>query len=165
MLELSSPDSRLTVYEFTITRRCHFKRKPDVDGKRRLGCERCGLPKLHPDHLGGPPSLNMFGSGAQRVFQAQKKTWQQLLTSHLYEVGLPKPCQRIVVEGTATFPDRGRRDQGNYRFLLEKALGDALTAGGWLEDDDWARYEFGNLAYAYEKGVSSTTLRLYPMEV
>jgi hypothetical protein len=51
---------------------------------------------------------------------------------------------------------------GNYRVLLEKALGDALKVGGWLDDDDWSRYEFGGLAYAYERGVSRTRLIIFP---
>jgi hypothetical protein len=65
------------------------------------------------------------------------------------------------VEGQCTFPDRTRRDQGNHRFMLEKAMGDALVAGGWLEDDDWSRYEFGGLSAVYEKGVSRTRLMVF----
>jgi hypothetical protein len=34
--------------------------------------------------------------------------------------------------------------------------------GGWLADDDWARFEFGGLAASYEKGVSRTRLLLFP---
>ena len=63
-----------------------------------------------------------------------------------------------------TVPDRKRRDQGNHRFLLEKALGDALVAGGWLDDDDWARYEFGGLQMVYERGVSAMRLFVFPSE-
>jgi hypothetical protein len=52
--------------------------------------------------------------------------------------------------GLCCFPDRIRRDQGNFRYFIEKALGDALVAGGWLEfgglaDDDWDHYEFGGM--------------------
>jgi hypothetical protein len=46
--------------------------------------------------------------------------------------------------------------------MVEKAMGDALTTGGYLEDDDWSRYEFGGLAYRYEKGVSRTRLLVFP---
>ena len=60
------------------------------------------------------------------------------------------------------FPTRVRRDQGNYRFILEKALGDALKEGGWLEDDNWALFEFGNLGYVYEKGRSWTEVVIFP---
>jgi hypothetical protein len=68
----------------------------------------------------------------------------------------------VLVEGECTFPDRHRRDQGNHRFMVEKAMGDALTTGGYLEDDDWSRYEFGGLAHRYEKGVSRTRLLVFP---
>ena len=61
-----------------------------------------------------------------------------------------------------TFPNRIKRDQGNFRWMIEKALGDTLVGGGWLPDDTWDRYEFGGLTYKYEKGVSATRLMLFP---
>jgi hypothetical protein len=91
-----------------------------------------------------------------------KMLWGELLADALAESGLPQGLAAVMVEGEATFPDRGRRDQGNYRFLLEKALGDALTTGGYIEDDDWQRFEFGNLTYRYERGVSRTRLMIFP---
>jgi hypothetical protein len=45
---------------------------------------------------------------------------------------------------------------------VEKALGDALVEGGWLEDDDWSRFEFGGLAAVYERGVSRTRIMVFP---
>ena len=62
-----------------------------------------------------------------------------------------------------TFPTRIRRDQGNYRFLTEKALGDALVMGGWLRDDSWEFFEFGGFGMQYEKGVKRLRLMLFPM--
>lgn len=153
--------------EIVIQRACHFKKK---EGKKR-GCQRCGLAKGHVAHIGAPPSLNVFGGGPTRVYLGMKQTWQRLLTTKLEESGLPRGLQRVVVEGEVTFPDRGRRDQGNFRVLLEKALGDALVRGyedmegGWLADDDWLSYEFGGLAYNYEHGVSRTRLLLFPSNV
>jgi hypothetical protein len=144
--------------ELVITRGCAFKKKED--GKR--GCARCDGFKKDAIHLGAGPSVRMFGSGAQQVYQAVKHQWQDHLRALLEDTHLPRPCAHILVEGQMTFPDRGRRDQGNHRFIVEKALGDALVDGGWLEDDDWTRYEFGGLAYAYEKGVSQTRLMLFP---
>jgi hypothetical protein len=61
-----------------------------------------------------------------------------------------------------TFPDRRRRDEGNFRFFLEKALGDALVSGGWLADDDGARFSFGSVAFRYERGVRRVRLSLFP---
>lgn len=171
--------------ELVIERACHFKaktcgtcgrpksnpvhRKPDNGGtcvfKRRTLCASCGQTKAHQDHMGAPPAFRELGSGDQRVYQSVKAQWQQLLTQLLEESGLPKGLARVMVEGEATFPDTQRRDQGNYRTLIEKALGDTLTAGGWLDDDDWSRYEFGNLAYRHEAGVSRTRLMLFPAAV
>jgi hypothetical protein len=37
-----------------------------------------------------------------------------------------------------------------------------LEDQGYLENDAWARYEFGNLKYRYEKGVAYTKLMLFP---
>lgn len=133
---------------------------------RGKGCARCGHAKTHMDHVGAPQSLNVFGSGANHfAYQHMKHAWQERLTRLLDGSGLPAPIPRVVVEGECCFPDRRRRDQGNHRFIVEKALGDALTAGGWLEDDDWTRYEFGGLAFRYEKGVSWTRLIVLPFDV
>lgn len=126
------------------------------------GCGICGRAKTHPDHHGAPPSMNTLGSGNQFAYQAAKKLWQQRLIVLLEASELPRPLGRVMVEGRVCFPDRIRRDQGNHRFFLEKALGDALTEGGWLADDDWTRYSFGDLAATYEKGESWTRLIVFP---
>jgi hypothetical protein len=147
-------------------RECHFKAKPTetVAGRtvKRRGCARCGRGKHDPAHYGAPPSLNVLGSGDPMAYQEAKRRWSAILHLLLEASGLPKGLEHVLVEGEATFPDRARRDQGNYRVLIEKALGDVLTAGGWLADDDWGSYEFGNLTYSYEKGVSATRLMLFP---
>lgn len=130
--------------------------------RAKPGCEVCGAGKTHRDHQGAPPSLNILGSGNPHVFQAYKKVWQELLIEQLEKSDLGRPLARVVAEGEVCFPTRGRKDQGNHRFFLEKALGDALTEGGWLEDDDWDRYEFGGLAATYEKGVSRTRVLVFP---
>jgi hypothetical protein len=129
--------------------------------RAQRGCGVCGQAKTHPDHHGWPPSLNVLGDGNRFAYRAMKEAWEGLFVALLTEAGLDS-CGRIVAEGEITFPDRKRRDQGNHRFLLEKALGDALVIGGWLEDDDWAHYEFGGLAQRYEKGVCRTRLMLFP---
>ena len=143
-------------------RQCAFKRKPDRDGHRKLGCARCGRPKSDRSHMGQPPSVNPLGSGDPRVYQAMKHQWQALLIDLLSATSLPRGLAHVLAEGEVTFPTRQRRDQGNFRFLLEKALGDALTEGKWLTDDHWGMYEFGNLTASYERGVSATRLALFP---
>lgn len=113
------------------------------------------------EHL--PPSLNAFGSGNRWKFIQTKKLWQARLLEQLNAADMPA-CGRVMVEGELTFPDRRRRDQGNHRWMLEKALGDALVQGGFLADDDWERYSFGGLESRFERGVKRTRLILFPGE-
>lgn len=178
--------------ELEIVRACHFKAKPlacrDCKAERRRatkstpcehcgskalpikrqGCARCGAAKGDRSHVGAPPSLNVLGSGDPAIYMGMKARWQEHLVELLDASGLPRGLAYVLVEGEITFPDRGRRDQGNFRVLIEKALGDALVhgwdgvPGGWLEDDDWTRFEFGGLAYRYEPGVSRTRLMIFP---
>lgn len=149
----------LRPYQVVQERVCHFKKKPE----KQRGCARCGKAKKHRDHLGTSISLNVFGSGANRfTYQNAKAQWEEVFRELLEVAGLPKGLGRIVVEATMCFPDRAARDQGNFRFIVEKALGDCLVEHGWLYDDDWSRYEFGNLAYRYEKGRAFTELIVFP---
>jgi hypothetical protein len=126
------------------------------------GCGACGRAKTHPAHHGWPPSLNALGDGNRFAYRAMKEAWEALFIELLTGADLSGNLDRVVAEGEITFPDLRRRDQGNHRFLLEKALGDALVAGGWLPDDDWARYEFGGLAQRYERGVARVRVMLFP---
>lgn len=155
--------SRPELSYVTVTqRRAHaFKKKPDR--KPRCAVEGCNAGKMNRVHLGAPGSLNLGGSGGNHfIYQNTKKTWEALFTELLLEAELPLGLGYVYVDGVMGFPTRGRRDQGNFRYMVEKALGDALHDGGWLPDDDWLHYEFGRLALAYEKGQSWTSLTLYP---
>jgi len=152
----------------------HNKKTGTCPYKRKTGCVNCGKAKAHVDHMGEAPSLNVLGSGDPRTFISLKEQWEKALIAALDETELPKPCWSIMVEGEITFPAAsgghagargGARDQGNFRFMLEKALGDALQQGGWLEDDNWDAYQFGNLSYRIEPGVSRTRLMLMPVVV
>lgn len=109
---------------------------------------------------GTPPSLNTFGSGGNHwTYQKHKHDWQDRIRTALTPTDLPR-CRHILVEGQMCFPDRRVRDQGNYRYLIEKALGDVLKEH-WLDDDDWGSFEFGGLQYRYAKGESWTRLLLF----
>lgn len=108
-----------------------------------------------------PPSLNdVAGQGTRYRWIAAKKLWYRDLAPALAAAGMVR-CDTVYVEGLITFPNRRKRDQGNYRAPLEKFLGDALQRGGYLPDDDWAHYQFGDLQAGYEKGVSRTRLVLF----
>lgn len=104
-----------------------------------------------------PPSLNRVGSrGHWSQFHKRKKGWQQLLEGHLLEGTamdkFPARCVKVTVSGRLEFRHNRRRDEGNYRTLLEKALGDALVGnpaqwpeGRWLPDDTPEHYLFNRL--------------------
>jgi hypothetical protein len=109
-----------------------------------------------------PPSLNQLGSGNRFKFWRVKKQWQATLGQLLLASELPTGLERVSVECEMTFPDRRRRDEGNFRFFLEKALGDALVSGGWLADDDGSRFSFGAVVFRYERGVRRVRLSLFP---
>jgi hypothetical protein len=166
-------------------RECHFRAKGcrecgrskaahrPFDGvcdgyRRQHGCARCGRPKSDRAHFGAPPSYNAFGGGrgtgaAAMVGAGLKQSWERIFVDLLAESGLPKGLERVYVEGEVTFPDRREdRDQGNFRVVLEKALGDALDHGGWLARDTWDRYQFGQLSMRVVPGESATRLVVFP---
>ncbi len=63
-----------------------------------------------------------------------------------------------------TRPDLGR-DQGNYRWFVEKIVGDVLVTGGWLEDDTVypeRRFEHDLLDIIVEPGQAWTEMMLMP---
>jgi hypothetical protein len=152
--------------------RAHPFVKPPKGGrgcKHHVGDGRsCGLSRYDPAHHGPPPSLNDLGGANPHVYNDAKGKWQAMLAEALAAQDLPRGLGRVVAEGECCFPDRRRRDQGNYRYFIEKALGDALVhggggiPGGWLEDDDWTRYEFGGLAYRHTPGECWVRVVVFP---
>lgn len=129
-------------------------------GKR---CPRCGHGKSNMVHIGYPASLNISGSaGVAMAYQSAKKSWEAVWADLLAKSGLPKGLARVDAEGQICFPDRRKRDQGNFRYMLEKSLGDVLTCEGYLPDDSWDFYEFGNLRRAYDRGQAWTVVTIFP---
>jgi hypothetical protein len=126
----------------------------------------CRRARYHPLHHGPLPSLNVAGSGANHwTYQNTKKLWQARFTELLEATDLPKFNESLLVEGLVCFPDKRKRDMGNFRYLAEKCLGDALVEGDWLVDDSWypvLQYEFGRLEARYEKDVAWIRLMVMP---
>lgn len=168
--------------EITITGQCTYKRKPcgrcgkaktnpvhrapgkggTCEFQRKLGCASCGQAKAWVGHLGAPESFNVFAGRDPNVYRAAIDRWSEALGPLLDGSGLPRGLARVVAEGEVSFGDETERDQGNYRVIVEKALGDALVRGGFLPKDTWAFYEFGGLQRRDERGVSRTRLILFP---
>jgi hypothetical protein len=160
-----------------IERDHRFKKRPpdEVTGAKRIGCLICFergdgiVGQLKRVHLGAPPSMNEGGSGfAHNEYQALKKAWMAALRTELDlspAAQWPRPLERIVVEAEIGFSTRQARDEGNLRWLVEKALGDTLKEGGWLENDCFypvCRYSFGALTGVHAPGRSYIRLMLFP---
>lgn len=99
-----------------------------------------------------PPSMNSKRSGYSahhHVAHRAKKQWEGILFVMLNQAGVPKGWQRIEAGARLTFPDRRRRDAGNYRMLLEKALGDVLVAQGYIPDDTDEHFAFPYLTFEH----------------
>jgi hypothetical protein len=106
-----------------------------------------------------PPSLNVIaGRGSRFAFARAKRRWQTDLGLLLMAEALPRDLDRVEASAVLSFPTRRRRDEGNFRALLEKALGDALVEGVWLPDDTPDRFSFGAITFA--EGAARTTLEM-----
>lgn len=158
--------------EIVIERDHAYKSRGKGDKGRTLpGCAVCKGGKLKPQHLGAPPSMNGGNHSMDpNAYQALKHAWQAVMREQLdaLDDALPRPCEAITVEALIGFPDFRSRDQGNLRWMIEKALGDVLVDGGWLPDDSFwpvRRYEFGGLQGEHTPGESWTRLRLFPSMV
>lgn len=110
-----------------------------------------------------PPSLNCFGSvggGTYYLYRRLKKEWQETLGVALMAAGVPRGLGKVSATATMRFATRRKRDEGNFRYLLEKTLGDTLVNGGWLADDDAAAFTFGAVTFDPELGTPLTVLSL-----
>lgn len=110
-----------------------------------------------------PPSLNRFGSiggGTYYLYRRLKKEWHQTLATALMAAGVPRGLAKVEASATMRFPTRRKRDEGNFRWLLEKVLGDTLVEGGWLADDDANLFTFGKVTFNPEPGEPLTLIYL-----
>ncbi len=95
---------------------------------------------------GTPPSFNAIGYRSHwAVGRQEKLRWQGWLSIALMEQKVPRRLKSVSVTATLRFKQRRRRDEGNFRVILEKALGDALVEGNWLLDDTSDLYRFGRV--------------------
>lgn len=110
-----------------------------------------------------PPSMNSTASGYKGNWRAgaqTKKRWEGIFATLFLAVRLPRGLTRVEATATLRFPQKRRRDEGNFRMVIEKALGDALVAGGWLADDDASRFSFRQLEFEDERGPKRTRVTL-----
>jgi hypothetical protein len=144
------------------TNAVHNKKRGTCPFRRQLGCATCGKAKSWAGHLGAPESFNVIAGRNPQIYRAAVERWAEALGPLLTQSGLPRGLGKVVAEGEVSFGDEHDRDQGNFRVIVEKALGDALVRGGYLQSDTWSRYEFGGLQRREEPGVRRTRLMLFP---
>lgn len=95
---------------------------------------------------GTPKSFNQVGLHSHwTVGRAEKQRWEGWLAIALLEQRVPKRLKHVEATATLRFKQRRRRDSGNFRPLLEKALGDILVSNGYLPDDTSDLYRFGRV--------------------
>jgi len=108
-----------------------------------------------------PPSLNQIGYRSHwSVGRKAKREWEQMLGTALMVARVPRGLAAVSATAEIRFKQRRRRDSGNFRALIEKALGDILQQGGWLEDDTPEHYSFGAVQLVAPCTVAETLVHL-----
>lgn len=112
-----------------------------------------------------PESMNRKSSGYRsnwRAARTAKKRCENLLRPALIGSDLPmdRSIELIVADILLTFPThRKSRDSGNFRPVIEKALGDVLQER-WIVNDDHESFRVGLLGIEEMKGVRRTRVRI-----
>jgi hypothetical protein len=92
---------------------------------------------------GTPVSLNQIGYRSHwSVGSREKKKWESWLGTALMVAQVPRGLEVVAATAEIHFKQKRRRDPGNFRVILEKALGDILQQG-WLPDDTAEFFSFG----------------------
>jgi hypothetical protein len=107
-----------------------------------------------------PMSYNAQRYTHWRKVRRMNRPLVESLTLMLRNRGIPQPCAAIRAEAELTFPTLRRRDEGNFRTPLEKALGDVLVKEGFLTDDTPEQFRMGRVTFAPHKGPAATRLTL-----
>jgi hypothetical protein len=106
-----------------------------------------------------PDSFNRTAYAHWTKQRESKQNLQRDMELMLMGLQMPRPLPGPVVAfATLIVPVRRRRDEGNFRTPLEKALGDALVNGGWLHDDTPELFRFGSVAFVHVPGKAETRI-------
>jgi hypothetical protein len=110
---------------------------------------------------GTPASFNAIGYRSHwSVGRREKLKWQEMLAMALMVAQVPRGLASVSATAEIHFKQRRRRDSGNFRVILEKALGDALVEGGWLPDDTADQFSFGAVDLVAPSPVAETLVHL-----
>lgn len=107
-----------------------------------------------------PVSFNETRFAPWYVARSKAKPFREALDLLLRTSPLPRDLDLVVASAELTFPTRRRRDEGNFRTPLEKALGDSLTANGYLADDTPDHFRVERCWIREEPGDAATVLTL-----
>jgi hypothetical protein len=110
-----------------------------------------------------PPSMNQKSSGYganPHVAARTKNVWEGVLMAMLLKSKLPKGLAWVRVDMELRFPRKRRRDEGNFRMVVEKALGDVMQRFGYIRDDTPDIYRFGSVTFDPENGPKRMLLKL-----
>ncbi len=92
---------------------------------------------------GTPPSYNRTAHAHWSKVRKVKQEWQGFCETALMVARVPRNLEFVEASAKIYFKQRRRRDEGNFRVVLEKVLGDGLVRGKWLPDDVPEHYRFG----------------------
>jgi len=106
---------------------------------------------------GTPPSYNTLVHAHWRKNHKAKQDWQQWCFLALLKAEVPRGLEVVTATAMLHFKQHRRRDEGNFRVVLEKALGDALVNGEWLPDDTPDHYRFERLRFTSPSAVAPRT--------
>lgn len=109
---------------------------------------------------GVPPSYNTVHHAHWTVNRREKQDWEQRCWVALLEKRVPRGLELVTATARLFFKQRRRRDEGNFRVILEKALGDVLVSGGYLPDDTPDHYRFGTVECLAPSSVPMTEITL-----
>ena len=104
-----------------------------------------------------PPSQNTRRGEHWSKTRKRKSDLQGDLMIVLLHQKVPKKLVRVHATAVITLPKNRRRDEGNYRDVIEKALGDTLQLG-WLPDDTPDYFTFGEITF--EQGKERLVIKL-----
>jgi hypothetical protein len=93
---------------------------------------------------GTPSSLNAVGYRSHwAVGRREKQRWEQDIATALMVAKVPRRLDWVTATAAIHFTQRRRRDEANFRPLIDKALGDVLQSGWGLPDDTPEYYCLG----------------------
>ena len=105
-----------------------------------------------------PPSFNSTRYAHWRKVKRATDEWAMRILVEIQKARIPRGVERVQAEALMRFPTRRRRDEGNFRVTIEKALGDVLVAQRIIPDDTRDRYRFLSVDFVEKPGPNWTRI-------